>query len=102
MAAYLRGCSAAGTSPGSEADGFAERHVQGSAPATSGLHHRARRTSSSVNGSSRLSGVNGISDPPVTPPGGTSTRHLGPQIARLAAQSCHGMLEHIWLSCYIS
>ena len=77
-------CCASGTSPGSEANGLMEMPVQGSAPATAGLHHRARRTSSSVNGSSRLSGMNGISDPPVTPPGGNATRFSGPQISRQA------------------
>lgn len=77
-----------GTSPGSEAEAFSERPMQGSAPAASGLLHRARRTSSSVNGS-RLSGVNGISDPPVTPPGGIATRHFGPQISRQAMQVMH-------------
>ncbi|DBA70647.1 TPA: hypothetical protein ACH3X2_012029 [Trebouxia sp. C0005] len=73
--------SVAGTSPGSDADGFMERPAQGSASVGSGLHQRARRTTSSVHGS-RLQGVNGISDPSVTPPGGTSSRHFGSQVQR--------------------
>ncbi|KAL0027420.1 hypothetical protein WJX79_011094 [Trebouxia sp. C0005] len=78
--------SVAGTSPGSDADGFMERPAQGSASVGSGLHQRARRTTSSVHGS-RLQGVNGISDPPVTPPGGTSSRHFGSQVQRLKAEA---------------
>ncbi|DBB18248.1 TPA: hypothetical protein ACH3X3_003210 [Trebouxia sp. C0006] len=78
--------SVAGTSPGSDADGFTDRPAQGSAPVGSGLHQRARRTTSSVHGS-RLQGVNGISDPPVTPPGGTSSRHFGSQVQRLKAEA---------------
>lgn len=75
----------AGTSPASDADAFSDRLVQASAPAGSGLHVRARRTSSSAHGS-RLQGSGGAADPPVTPPGGASGRNLGPQINRLAPQ----------------
>lgn len=84
--------SVAGTSPGSDADGFLDRPVQGSAPAGSGLHQRARRTSSSVHGS-RLQGMNGITDPPVTPPGGTSARQFGPQVQRLKAEALNSYVS---------
>lgn len=74
--------SVAGTSPGSEADTCTDRLVQGSAPAGSGLHVRARRTSSSVQ-PSRLQSISGAADPPVTPPGGASSRNMGPQFNKV-------------------